>query len=89
LVEESTQPEDLMEYIYVVLLLHKAGQIIDEESVKKVIEAASLKADDTKINTLVTALKSINIEEAVSIEETLQAIDELIRAFSTKEKDKR
>lgn len=54
-----------MEYIYASLLLHKAGKDITEANVKKVVEAAGLKADDARIKALVAALKGVNIEEAV------------------------
>ena len=54
-----------MEYIYAAMLLHKAGQKVDEESVKKVLTAAGVKADDARIKTLVAALDGVNIEEAI------------------------
>ena len=34
-----------MEYIYAALLIHKAGQKVEEASVKKVLEAAGVKVD--------------------------------------------
>ncbi len=54
-----------MEYIYAAMLLHKAGHKIDEASVKKVIEAAGLKADDGRIKSLVAALEGVNIDQAI------------------------
>ena len=54
-----------MEYIYAAMLLHKAGQKIDEASVKKVLEAAHLKVDDARAKALVAALEGVNIEEAI------------------------
>ncbi len=54
-----------MEYIYSALLLHSAGKEINEENVKKVIEATGEKADDAQIKALVAALKDVNIEEAI------------------------
>jgi large subunit ribosomal protein L12 len=54
-----------MEYIYAAMLLHKAGQKIDEASVKKVLTAAGVKADDARIKALVAALEGVNIEEAI------------------------
>ena len=49
-----------MEYIYASMLLHKAGQKVDEASVKKVLEAASVKVDEARVKALVseTAAKS-------------------------------
>ena len=54
-----------MEYIYAAMLLHKAGQKIDEASVKKVLEAAHAKVDDARAKALVAALEGVNIEEAI------------------------
>jgi len=55
-----------MEYVYAALLLHKAGKEVTEEGVKKVVEAAGIKADEAKIKALVSALDGVNIEEAIS-----------------------
>jgi large subunit ribosomal protein L12 len=54
-----------MEYVYAAMLLHKAGQKGTEEHVKKVLEAAHVKADDGRIKALVAALEGVNIDEAV------------------------
>lgn len=54
-----------MEYVYAALLLHKAGQKIDEASVKKVIDAAGIKADDARAKALIAALEGVNINEAI------------------------
>lgn len=54
-----------MEYIYAAMLLHKAGQKVDEASVKKVLEAAHVKVDDARAKALVAALEGVNIEEAI------------------------
>ena len=54
-----------MEYVYAALLLHKAGKPVEEATVKKVIEAAGMSADDGKIKALVAALKGVNIEDAI------------------------
>jgi large subunit ribosomal protein L12 len=54
-----------MEYVYAAMLLHKAGQKINEASVKKVLEAAGVKADDARIKALVASLEGVNIDEAV------------------------
>jgi len=55
-----------MEYVYAAMMLHKAGKTIDEASLKKVLEAAGIKADDGRIKALVAALDGVNIEEAIS-----------------------
>jgi large subunit ribosomal protein L12 len=54
-----------MEYIYAVLLLHKAKKEITEESVKKVLTSAGIAVDDAKLKGLLSVLKDINIEEAM------------------------
>ena len=38
-----------MEYIYAAMLIHKAGGKIDEASVKRVVEATGVKANDAKV----------------------------------------
>ena len=52
-----------MEYIYATLLLHKLGKEINEENLKKVIEAAGITADEAKIKTLIANLKGVDIEK--------------------------
>ncbi len=62
-----------MEYVYAALLLHSAGKEINEENVKKVIEAAGMQADDAKIKALVASLEGVNIEEAMNKAVAVQA----------------
>ena len=54
-----------MEYIYAALLLHKAGKKVDEEGLKKVVEAAGLTPDESKIKSLAAALAEVNIDEVL------------------------
>ncbi len=54
-----------MELIYAALLLHKAGQKINEANIKRVVEAANIKADDSKIKSLVAALGDVDIEKVI------------------------
>jgi len=54
-----------MEYVYAAMLLHKAGQKIDEAGIKKVLEAAHVKVDDARAKALVSALEGVNIDEAI------------------------
>ena len=54
-----------MEYVYAALLLHSAGQEINDENMKKVLEAAGIKPDEARIRALVEALKEVNIDEAI------------------------
>jgi len=54
-----------MEYIYAAMLLHKAGKKVDEASVKKVLEAAGITPDETRVKALVVALEGIDIDKAI------------------------
>ncbi len=54
-----------MEYVYTAMLLHKAGQKVEESKVKKVLEAAGVKVDEARIKALVAALEGVNIDEAI------------------------
>ena len=54
-----------MEYVYAALLLHSAGGKITEETVKKVLTAAGVKAEEPRLKALVAALSEIKIEDAL------------------------
>ncbi|UCD02907.1 MAG: 50S ribosomal protein P1 [Candidatus Aenigmatarchaeota archaeon] len=54
-----------MELVYAALLLHSAKKPVDEAGVKKVAEAAGVKADSAQIKALVGSLKDVNIDEAI------------------------
>ncbi len=54
-----------MEYVYAALLLHAAGKEINEDNVKKVLEAAGVSVDDAKVKALVASLEGVNIDEAI------------------------
>jgi len=54
-----------MEYVYAALLLHAAGKEITEESIKGVLQAAGVEADDARVKALVAALEGVNIEEVI------------------------
>lgn len=54
-----------MEYVYAAMLLHKAGQKVDEANVKRVLEAAHVKVDEARAKALVAALEGVNIDEAI------------------------
>lgn len=55
-----------MEYIYSAMVLHSAGKEISEASVKKVLTAAGVKPDETRIKALTAALEGVDIEEALT-----------------------
>jgi large subunit ribosomal protein L12 len=51
----------MMEYIYGALLLHKLGKPVNEENLKKVIVAAGVEVDDSKLKTLIASLQGVDI----------------------------
>ncbi|RLG79661.1 MAG: 50S ribosomal protein P1 [Thermoprotei archaeon] len=54
-----------MEYIYASLLLYKAGKEVNEDNLKKVLEAAGVEVDDVRVKSLVAALKNIDIAKVL------------------------
>ncbi len=60
-----------MEYIYAAMLLHSAGKEINEENLKKVLEAAEINVDEARIKVLVNALKEVNIDEVLKQASTM------------------
>jgi len=54
-----------MEYIYGALLLHSAGKQINEDGLKKVLEAAGVSVEAARVKAVVTSLDGVNIEEAM------------------------
>ena len=71
-----------MEVIYAALLLHKTGKDIDEQNLKKIIEAAGATPDEARIKSVVTSLKGVDIEK------TLKEAAALPAAAPTEEKAK-
>lgn len=51
--------------VYGALLLHKAGKEINEGNLKRILEAAGAKVDDTKLKALIASLDGVNIEDAI------------------------
>jgi large subunit ribosomal protein L12 len=51
-----------MEYIYGALLLHKLGQPLNEENLKKVVAATGANVDEAKVKTLIASLQGVDIE---------------------------
>jgi large subunit ribosomal protein L12 len=52
-----------MEYVYAALLLHKLGKAIDEESIKKIMQAAGASVDEAKVKTLIASLAGVDINK--------------------------
>lgn len=50
-----------MEHIYGALMLHKLGKEVNEENLKKVVAAAGVDVDESKIKSLVASLKGVDI----------------------------
>jgi large subunit ribosomal protein L12 len=55
-----------MEYVYAALMLHSAGKDINEDGVKKVVEAAGITVDDVRIKALIAALEGVDIAKVLS-----------------------
>jgi large subunit ribosomal protein L12 len=52
-----------MEVVYSALLLHKAGKPVDEENINKVLQAAGVSVDESKVKSLVISLKDVDIDK--------------------------
>ena len=55
-----------MEYTYAALLLHKLGQEVSEDNLKKFISATGAQFDEAKVKVLVASLKDVNIDEQLA-----------------------
>jgi len=55
----------MSEYAYAALLLHSAKKEINEENVRKVLEAVGIQPDEAKIKALVASLEGVNIDEVL------------------------
>lgn len=54
-----------MEEVYAAMLLHKGGKKIEEGSVKKVLDAAGISVDESRIRALVATLEGVDIDQAI------------------------
>ena len=70
-----------MEYIYAAMLLHKAGQNVDEGNIEKVLTAAGVKVDKARFALLVAFYKEILMRISMTFYETIifKIIKQLIR----------
>ena len=55
-----------MEYIYAALLLHKLGQEVNEDNLKKVISATGASVDEAKVKVLVASLNGVDIDSQLA-----------------------
>lgn len=54
-----------MEYIYGTMLLHSAGKKVSEDSLAKVLKAAGLEVDSSRVKAVVSSLEGVDIEDAI------------------------
>ena len=76
-----------MKDVYAALLLHAAGQPINEENVEKVLKAAGVTEDKTKIKAVCVALDGVNVEEAIAKAAVVQAAPAAASAEGEKEEE--
>ncbi len=55
-----------MEYIYSAMLLHTAGKDVTEDGITKVLKAAGVTPDETRVKALAASLEGVNIDEAMA-----------------------
>ncbi len=55
-----------MQYVYGALVLHAAGHKISEENLTKVLQAAGVEVDPTRVKALTAALEGVNIDQAIA-----------------------
>ena len=77
-----------MEYIYGCLLLHKLGQPVNEENLKKVISATGASIDEAKVKTLIASLQGVDIEAELKNASILTAAPATGAAAPAKEEKK-
>ncbi len=78
-----------MEYVYGALVLHSAGKKVTEESLKKVLTAAGVKVDETRVKALTAALEGVNIEEALSTAVAMPAAASAAAPTAEKKEEKK
>ncbi|HEY5606643.1 MAG TPA: 50S ribosomal protein P1 [Thermoplasmata archaeon] len=78
-----------MEYVYGALVLHAAGKPVNEESLKKVLTAAGVKVDDTRVKALTAALEGVNIDEALASAVAVPAAAPVAAPAAEKKDDKK
>ena len=54
-----------MEYVYASLILHHAKKEVTEEGIRKILEAAGINVEETRVKALVAALKEVNIDDII------------------------
>jgi large subunit ribosomal protein L12 len=64
-----------MQYIYASMVLHSAGADIDEDSVRKVMEAAGIEPDEYQLKSLIESLDGLDIDEFTKLPEPVPVIE--------------
>ncbi|MCJ2555945.1 MAG: 50S ribosomal protein P1 [Candidatus Thermoplasmatota archaeon] len=77
-----------MEYVYSAMLLHSAGKEISEDNVEKVLKAAGVKPDPTRVKALTASLEGVDIEEAMSTAFSIPAAAAPVAAAPEEEEKK-
>lgn len=54
-----------MEYVYAAMLVHKAGKTVDEATLTKVLQAAGVTVDSSRVKAMVAALEGVDIQKAI------------------------
>jgi len=77
-----------MEYVYGALLLHKTGQAVTEENLRKVISAAGSQVDEAKVKVLVASLKDVDIDKELESATLMAAPSQAVAPEAKKEEKK-
>ncbi|MEM3781483.1 MAG: 50S ribosomal protein P1 [Candidatus Micrarchaeaceae archaeon] len=78
-----------MEYIYAALLLDSLGKEVNEENLKKVVEAAGQKPDEAMVKSVVSSLKGVNIKEVIKNAQMQQAQPAAAAASAAAQQEKK
>jgi len=76
-----------MEQIYAALLLHKLGKEVNEESLKKVLQASGAEIDESKVKSLVASLKGVDIEAELANAVVASAVTPAVGEASEKKEE--
>ena len=72
-----------MQLIYAALLLHSSGKKVDEEHMKKVLEAIGSHADQGQIKALVSSLDGVDIDDAIKQAAMVSAVPAVAAPVAT------
>ena len=78
-----------MEYLYGAMLLHRAGKQITEEALDKVLTAAGVTTDKTKVKATVAALHSVDIDKVIKEASVMTAAQAASAAPAAKKEEKK